>query len=282
MGTADVIPGVSGGTMALITGIYDELVATVAGIDRHLLTALLRGRFVEVLDRANAGFLVPLLAGIFIAIVTLAKGIIWLLEHHPVPVWGALTGLIAASLVVVARLVKVWNPGTGVALLAGAAAGYTVALLVPVQTGTEWYKFTGAGLVASVAMILPGISGSFLLVVMGKYHQVVSAVDERDLAIIAYFGCGCAVGILSFSRVLRWLLAHAHGVTMAFLVGLMAGSMRKVWPFRQVLEGTEGDFDCVLPVAWDGEAILAFGLMVGAAVVLLVIERAAGHASTEA
>ena len=282
MGTADVIPGVSGGTMALITGIYDELVATVAGIDRHLLTALLRGRFVEVLDRANAGFLVPLLAGIFIAIVTLAKGIIWLLEHHPVPVWGALTGLIAASLVVVARLVKVWNPGTGVALLAGAAAGYTVTLLVPVQTGTEWYKFTGAGLVASVAMILPGISGSFLLVVMGKYQQVFSAINDRDLAIIAYFGCGFAVGILSFSRVLRWLLAHAHGVTMAFLVGLMAGSMRKVWPFRQVLEGTEGDFDCVLPVAWDGEAILAFGLMVGAAVVVLVIERAAGHASTEA
>jgi putative membrane protein len=282
MGTADVIPGVSGGTMALITGIYDELVATIAGIDRHLLTALLRGRFGEVLERANAGFLVPLLAGIFTAILTLAKGITWLLEYHPVPVWGALTGLIAASLVVVARQVRVWSPGTGLAMLAGAVAGYTVTLLVPVETGSEWYKFTGAGLVASVAMILPGISGSFLLVVMGKYQQILSAVNERDLAIIAYFGGGFAVGILGFSRVLRWLLAHAHGVTMAFLVGLMAGSIRKVWPFRRVLEGAGGDFDCVLPVAWDSEAILTFGLMVGAAVVVLVIERAAGNASTEA
>ena len=109
MGTADVIPGVSGGTMALITGIYDELVATVAGVDRHLVTALLRGRFVEVLERANTGFLVPLLAGILTAIVTLAKGITWLLEYHPVPVWGALTGLIAASLVVVARQVRQWS-----------------------------------------------------------------------------------------------------------------------------------------------------------------------------
>ncbi len=281
MGTADVIPGVSGGTMALITGIYDELVATVAGVDRHLVTALLRGRFVEVLERANAGFLVPLLAGILTAIVTLAKGITWLLEYHPVPVWGALTGLIAASLVVVARQVRQWSLGTVLAMFAGTAAGYTVTLLVPVQTGAEWYKFTGAGLVASVAMILPGISGSFLLVVMGKYQQILGAVNERDLAIIAFFGGGFVVGILGFSRVLRWLLAHAHGVTMAFLVGLMAGSIRKVWPFRQVLEGAEGSFDCVLPTVWDSEAVLVFGFMFGAAVVVLVIERAARHVSTE-
>jgi len=280
MGTADVIPGVSGGTMALITGIYDELVGTVAGIDRHLVSALLRGRFGEVLERANIGFLLPLLAGIFSAIVTLAKGITWLLEYHPVPVWGALTGLIAASLLVVARQVGKWGPPTGLATGVGAAVGYTVTLLVPVQTGVEWYKFIGAGLVASVAMILPGISGSFLLVVMGKYQQILGAVNDRDLVIIGLFGVGFATGILGFARVLRWLLARAHGATMAFLVGLMAGSMRKVWPFRQSVEGTEGGFDCVLPDVWDGEAVLAFGLMALAAVVVLVIERVAGRVSS--
>jgi hypothetical protein len=145
MGTADVIPGVSGGTMALITGIYDELVGTVAGIDRHLLAALLRGRFTEVLERANVGFLVPLLAGIFTAIVTLAKGITWLLETHPIPVWGALSGLIVASLLVVTRQVDSWNLRTGLMTLLGLVVGYTVTLLVPVQTGVEWYKFTGPG-----------------------------------------------------------------------------------------------------------------------------------------
>lgn len=276
MGTADVIPGVSGGTMALITGIYDELVGTVAGIDRDLLTALLKGRFGEVARRANLAFLVPLLAGIFTAIVTLAKGITWLLEYHPVPVWGALTGLIAASLVVVARQVRGWNLPAYAATVAGVAVGYTVTLLVPVETGTEWYKFTGAGLVASVAMIMPGISGSFLLVVMGKYQQVLAAVNERDLLIIVLFGAGFATGILGFSRVLRWLLAHVHGVTMAFLVGLMAGSMRKVWPFRQTLDMPESGFVCTLPVVWDTAALLAFALMVVAAIVVLVIERAAG------
>lgn len=275
MGTADVIPGVSGGTMALITGIYDELVGTVAGIDRHLLAALLRGRFTEVLERANVGFLVPLLAGIFTAIVTLAKGITWLLETHPIPVWGALSGLIVASLLVVTRQVDSWNLRTGLMTLLGLVVGYTVTLLVPVQTGVEWYKFTGAGLVASVAMILPGISGSFLLVVMGKYQQVLAAVNERDLFIIVLFGTGFATGILGFSRVLRWLLAHAHGLTMAFLVGLMAGSIRKVWPFRRELDGSEGAFECVLPEIWDGTAILTFVLLVAAVVLVLGIERVA-------
>lgn len=275
MGTADVIPGVSGGTMALITGIYDELVGTVAGIDQHLLKALLRGRFAEVWKRANLGFLLPLLTGIFSAIITLAKGITWLLEYHPIPVWGALTGLIAASLLVVARQVDRWTAVSGVFVLLGAGLGYGVTLLVPVQTGPEWYKFTGAGLIASVAMILPGISGSFLLVVMGKYQQILEAVNGRDLLVIGYFGLGFATGILGFARVLRWLLARAHGLTMAFLVGLMAGSIRKVWPYRDAVEGMEDRFVCVLPAVYDSQAVLTLSLMVVAAVTVLVIERAA-------
>jgi putative membrane protein len=276
MGSADVVPGVSGGTMALITGIYDELVGTIAGIDQHLLTALLRGRFGEVWQRANLGFLLPLLTGIFGAIITLAKGITWLLEHHPTPSWGALTGLIIASLLVVARQVDRWTAAAAGAVVVGALAGYGVTLLVPVQTGLEWYKFTGAGMVASVAMILPGISGSFLLVVMGKYQQILAAVNARDLAVIAFFGVGFAGGILGFSRVLRWLLARAHALTMAFLVGLMAGSVRKVWPYKEFVGDEDGPFRCVLPAEWGGEAWLTFGLMLAAGVAVLLIERAAG------
>lgn len=278
MGAADVVPGVSGGTMALITGIYDELVATIAGVDRAFVAALMRLRLGEVLQRANAGFLVPLLAGIFGAIISLAKGITWLLEFHPTPSWGALTGLIAASTVVVAGHVRGWGVATGIVALAGAALGYVVTLLVPMQTGPEWYKFTGAGIVASVAMILPGISGSFLLVILGKYQQILGAVNERDLAIIAFFGLGFLAGILGFSRVLRWLLARGHQVTMAFLVGLMAGSMRKVWPFRRPLDGVDGRFDCVLPSTWDADALLAVAMAAAAVVVVLAIERLAARA----
>ena len=190
MGTADVIPGVSGGTIALITGIYDELVGTIAAVDQRLVSALVRGRLIEVLHRVNAPFLVPLLCGIGLAIVSLAKFITWLLATHPQPVWGFFTGLILASALVVARQVAGWGPAQWGLTALGAVVGYAITTLVPVETGVEGYKFVMAGMVAICAMILPGISGSFLLVVMGKYQQVLTAVHEFDWAILALFGVG--------------------------------------------------------------------------------------------
>ncbi|MFH1567813.1 MAG: DUF368 domain-containing protein [Gemmatimonadota bacterium] len=278
MGTADVIPGVSGGTIALITGIYDELVATIAGVDGRLVRALLRGRPVEALGRLNASFLAPLLLGIGGAIVTLARLITHLLDTHPQPVWGFLTGLIVASTLVVARQVRGWTALSAVALVAGGGLGYGVTLAVPLETGTAWWQYTLAGGIASVAMILPGISGSFILVLVGKYQQVLGAVNERDLYVVTVFGLGFAAGILAFSRVLQRLLARHHTLTMAFLVGLMAGSMRKVWPFRQYTPMGEGglepasQFDCVLPQTLDGSAYLALALIAAGMAVVAAIE----------
>jgi putative membrane protein len=206
MGTADVIPGVSGGTVALIMGIYDELVSTIASIDQRVVGALLRGRIMQVFQLINAAFLLPLLFGIGLAIVSLAKLITYLLATHPQPVWGLFTGLILASALFVARQVEGWTlPQWGLTVL-GAVVGYLVTTLVPVETGTESYKFVLAGMVAICAMILPGISGSFLLVVMGKYQQVFGAVHERDFAIIALFGVGAIIGLLGFSRLLKRLI----------------------------------------------------------------------------
>lgn len=280
MGTADVIPGVSGGTIALIMGIYDELVGTIAAIDQRVVGALVRGRIAEALRLVNAAFLIPLLFGIGLAIASLAKLITWLLATHPQPVWGFFTGLILASALFVARQVAGWGGVQWGLTVLGVAIGYGVTMLVPVETGTESYKFVLAGMVAICAMILPGISGSFLLVVMGKYHQVFTAVHERDLAIIAFFGLGAIIGLLGFSRLLKRLLARFHAETMALLVGLMLGSLRKVWPFRHVLEekviGSKVRVlrdECVWPQEYSGEVLLSFALIVAGAVLVLVLER---------
>ncbi len=280
MGTADVIPGVSGGTIALIMGIYDELVRTIAAIDQRVVGALLRGRIAEVIERLNATFLLPLLLGIGLAIVSLAKLITWLLAMYPQPVWGFFTGLILASALFVMRQVEGWGGVHWGLTVIGTAVGYVITLLVPVETGTEGYKFVLAGMVAICAMILPGISGSFLLLVMGKYQQVFTAVHERDLTIIAFFGLGAVVGLLGFSRLLKRLLARFYAETMAFLVGLMLGSLRKVWPFRNTLEGKIiGDKvrvlrdECVWPQEFSGEVWLSFALMVAGAVLVLILEK---------
>jgi putative membrane protein len=281
MGTADVIPGVSGATIAMITGIYDELIATVAGVNTSILRSVAGGRFLEALARLNAGFLVPLLAGVAVAFLSLAKLITYLLVTHPKPLWGFFTGLVLAGALFVARHIKAWDLVLGLALVLGVGIGYGVTVLVPMETGTETYKFVLAGMIAIVAMILPGISGSFLLVIMGKYQQVFTAIHERELTIIAAFGAGCVVGILAFSRVLKRLLASYHDLTLAFLVGLMLGSLRKTWPFQRILETTvlgSGKevpvrFECILPEAYDGTAMLSLALIAAGFVAVYLLER---------
>ncbi len=271
MGMADVIPGVSGGTIALVTGIYDELVGTIAAVDQRLVSALVRGRLIEALHRVNASFLVPLLCGVGLAIVSLAKFTTWLLTTHPQPVWGFFTGLILASALVVAQQVAGWGAAQWGLTALGAVVGYAITTLVPVETGVEGYKFVLAGMVAICAMILPGISGSFLLVVMGKYQQVLTAVHEFDWAILALFGVGAVVGLLGFSRLLKRLLTHFRASTMAFLVGLMLGSLRKVWPFRNELEN--GHYECAWPSEFSGEVWLSLGLIAAGLALVLVLER---------
>ena len=288
MGTADVIPGVSGATIAMITGIYDELIATVAGVNTSILRSVAGGRFLEALTRLNAGFLVPLLAGVAVAFLSLAELITYLLVTHPKPLWGFFTGLVLAGALFVARHIKAWNLVLGLALVLGVGIGYGVTVLVPMETGTETYKFVLAGMIAIVAMILPGISGSFLLVIMGKYGQVMRAVHEFDLGILIFFGIGFSGGILAFSRVLKFLLARYQALTMTLLVGLMAGSVRRVWPFKryQDADGQTTDlvtesYDCILPDHFDGEAVLTVSLMLVGIAAVLALERLGRTAGVE-
>ena len=190
MGSADLVPGVSGGTVAFITGIYDELVGTLAGVSARLLSRLVRGRVIEVAVGINAGFLIPLLAGVVTAIFTLARTIAFLMENHPLPFWGLLTGMMVASVVVVARRVEGWNLVRVAGLAVGAGIGYGVTIVVALQTGPELYKFALSAALASCAMILPGISGSYLLVLMGKYKQVLSAARDLDVQVLVTFVVG--------------------------------------------------------------------------------------------
>ena len=275
MGIADVIPGVSGGTVALVTGIYDDLVGTLAAVDARLLGSLFRGRFGEVWRLINGGFLLPLVAGIGVAIFSLARLITFLLSTHPVPVWGFLTGLIAASALAVGRRAGKWRLGFSVAAVFGVVAGYGISIAIPVQTEEGPIQFLLSGVVASVAMILPGISGSFILLLLGKYRQVFQGVADFDMEIIATFGAGFVFGILLFAKVLKRLLARAPGPTMAFLVGLMAGSLRRVWPFRDPPAGTGADGDryvCVLPAELGGETFVTLALMVAGALLVGAME----------
>ena len=276
MGIADVIPGVSGGTVALISGIYDDLVGSLAAVDARLLGSLFRGRFGEVWRLINGGFLLPLGAGIGVAILSLARLITYLLSNHPVPVWGFLTGLIGASAVVVGRRAGRWNFGLLIAACCGVAAGYGISTAIPVQTGEGPVEFLLSGAVASVAMILPGISGSFILLLLGKYRQVFQAVADLDLEILVVFGAGFAFGILLFAKILKRLLARVHGPTMAFLVGLMAGSLRRVWPFREPAAGADEDrYTCVLPAEMGAETVAVLGLMAAGALLVVAIEAVA-------
>lgn len=238
MGAADVIPGVSGGTIAFITGIYEELIGSIRSFDltalRKLLHLDLRGFWRHV----NGNFLVSVLLGIGISIFSLAKLMKYLLETHPIFVWSFFFGLIIASSWLVAREVKRWSVGTVIALVVGAAAAYLITVLNPVQTLTNpsWWFIILSGAIAICAMILPGISGAFILLLMGMYSFIIGAVSSFQWSVLLLFAVGAVVGIISFSHLLSWLLAKFHGLTVALLTGFMVGSLNKIWPWKQTLE----------------------------------------------
>lgn len=237
MGSADVVPGVSGGSMAFILGIYGQLLEAIAGFDLQLLRLLSQGRWPEAAARVHLGFLVPLLSGLLGAVVLLVRPITWLYAEHPVFLFAFFFGLIIGSIVLIARHGH-WGGSGLVAMAAGAAAALVFVTRVPVTMPHDPFTLFWSGAVAIMAMILPGISGSFLLLVLGQYQHVMEAVKALDLATLAPFALGCAVGLMAFVRVLRWLLERWHGQTVALLVGVMAGSLWKIWPFRTVLETT--------------------------------------------
>ncbi len=240
MGAADTIPGVSGGTIALVTGIYEQLLAAVKSVDAAALKALLQLDFKGFVSRVHLRFLLPLLSGIGIAILSLARLMTYLLLHHPVFTWSLFFGLVAASVWVVGRKVESWNALSMGGFAGGAIFGFWLVGLVPAQTPETPVFVFFSGMLAICAMILPGISGAFILLILGKYAFILSAVKNpfipENAAILLLFLAGCAVGLAGFSRVLKFLLDRYHAVTMALLAGLMVGSMRKLWPWKVPVE----------------------------------------------
>lgn len=234
MGAADVVPGVSGGTVAFITGIYDELLRSIAAIP-VAVTQLLRGRVAQAWNTANANFLLILFAGILTSVFSLAKLISYLLEAHPIPVWSFFFGLILVSVHLIRRDVSHWGASRLVAFVAGVAIAYWITVAAPMQWSDSAWSLFLAGAIAICAMILPGISGSFILVLLGLYPVVLAAVKSLDLAVLVVFASGCLVGILSFARLLGWLLQRWRDLTLALLTGLMLGSLNKVWPWKETL-----------------------------------------------
>ncbi|MEM7536500.1 MAG: DUF368 domain-containing protein [Chloroflexota bacterium] len=235
MGSADVVPGVSGGTMAFILGIYEELLESIRAIGQpEFIRAVLRFDIGEALQLMNWKFLAAIFAGIVLAALTLLPGIEWLLENQPVYLWAFFFGLVVASVIVVSKRVTVWTPLLYIALLIGAIGAYIIVGLVPVQTPEDWWFLILSGAIAICAMILPGISGSFILVLLSKYEFFVNAVNQRDLVSIMFAGIGAAIGIVTFAQILSWLFKRYHNITVALLTGLMIGSLRKVWPWKRV------------------------------------------------
>lgn len=282
MGAADVVPGVSGGTMAFILGIYEELIQSIREFGQPpFLRAVTRFRVREVFTIVNWKFLLAVLSGIALAVLTLARLLEWLLEHRPTLIWSFFFGLVLASVVAVSRRVDRWRLPLWIALLLGTVFAYVLVGLVPLQTpDAPWFLFL-SGAVAICAMILPGISGAFILVLLGKYQQVLEAVNQRDLGTIFWVGLGAAIGIVTFAQVLGWLFKRFHDVTVAVLTGFMLGSLRKVWPWKvdvEFMTGRHGEQiptvqHNVLPSTFDGEVMTAIGLAVAGLLLVLALDR---------
>lgn len=235
IGAADVVPGVSGGTIAFISGIYDELLHSISAVPTAL-PLLARGHIVAAWRKANGAFLLPLLLGILTSVFSFAKLITYLLEHEPVPVWSFFFGLVLISVYLVGREIQTWrHPSTLISFVVGAVLAYWITVAAPMQMGHDLLSLFLAGAIAICAMILPGISGSFILVLLGLYPLVLGAVKNFELGILAVFATGCMLGLLSFARLLSWMLDHWRSPVLSFLTGLMLGSLNKVWPWKETL-----------------------------------------------
>lgn len=241
MGIADIVPGVSGGTIAFITGIYDQLVESISSVNKDFLKLVLQFRIKQALVHINFQFLFPLMCGIFASLILGARVMHYLLAHHPDQTWSLFFGLIAASIIYIGKkILDIKHPKHIATIFVGTIIGYILVSLIPVNTPNNYLYLFGAGAVAICAMILPGISGSFILLILGKYAFITGALKqpfiENHLNVIAVFSLGCLFGLISFSKVLNWLLKNFHNLMMCFLTGFMIGSMKKIWPWKDVIE----------------------------------------------
>lgn len=283
MGAADVVPGVSGGTMAFILGIYEELINSLHSADLQFFRRLVTFRFREAFEGFQWRFLLALGAGIAIAILTLARLIRSALENYPIFVWAFFFGLVLASVVVVRRRISRWTPGVILAVFLGALGGYLLVGLVPVETPEDpWFLFL-SGAIAINAMILPGISGAFVMVLLGKYHFLLDRLVNWDFVPILIMIFGAAVGLLTFVRVLRWLFNHYYDLTVAVLMGLILGALRRVWPWKEYVvdNGNIVGENNVLPQLFTAEVALAAVLMLVGFGIVILLDHLASRTAQE-
>jgi len=289
MGAADTVPGVSGGTVALVLGHYRRLLEAISRFDGTALRLLLAGRFTELWRHCDLRFVLALGLGIVVGAGALASTMHWLLEHRMPQTFAVFFGLVLASGWIVSRWVKSWSLGAILLLVIGAVFAYWLSNL---QTGESnqrgIYLFLSAS-IAICAMILPGISGAFVLLLLGMYHPVMGMVKQFvhldwsvELIInLCLFAFGCIAGLAAFSRLLKWLLREQPDLTMAALLGLMLGSLRRVWPLQQVTDATaalpfkEQQFVIVAPSQWDGSLLILAALAIAAVIIVITIERIA-------
>ena len=248
MGGANIIPGVSGGTIAFVFGIYEDLIQSLFQVNAPTMRLLWQGRAAECFKNFPWRFLVLLFAGVFVAIFSLARLMSWLLMHQRELTFAFFFGLILATVPMMLRHIRVWKTSVVLFGLGSLFSMFWLVGQVPVQTPqTFWFLFF-CGALAVCTMILPGISGSFILVLLGQYQTIITAISRRDLVPLVSLGLGCVVGLISFVRALNWLLRRYHDQTMMVLTGLVVGSLRKIWPWKQVLRTIVGRKGKVIPV----------------------------------
>ena len=275
MGAADVVPGVSGGTIAFIAGIYDELINSIKSINMHSLKLLFTGKIAAFWKAVNGNFLFALLLGIAISVFSLAKLITYLLLNEPVLVWSFFFGLVLASTWFVTKDIKGWNWKTVAGFVGGAVIAYYITVATPAETSTNLMFIFLCGAIAICAMILPGISGSFILVLLGKYFYVMEAVKTLDLVVLGVFAFGAALGISSFSRVLSYALKNFRNITLSVLSGFMVGSLNKVWPWKEVEKLVSDGHEVMIEhnIAPNTEVAEAVVLMLIGFILVYVLEK---------
>jgi putative membrane protein len=270
MGLADLVPGVSGGTVAFIGGIYDKLLDAIRTVTGTTLSHVSRFQIKKAWDSVPFGFLLALSGGILLALLSMSNVLEYLLDNHPIPTWSVFFGLVAGSIVVVRKRIKAWGLTVVAALIAGtivtfmvAGSGFSLDTANPIS-----YLLTG--FIAFCAMILPGISGSLIMVLLGMYESVIEALASFDFVLLVLVATGGAIGLAAFSRLLGWLLKHRHDVTVAFLIGMMVGSLRRLWPWKSPADTGATDYlqTNILPDMGIGLAVAAALMLIAAALII--------------
>lgn len=299
MGAADVVPGVSGGTIAFITGIYEELITTIDNLNLSVVKELFSKDFLIAFKKYNLNFLFSLLAGIAISIISLSKLLTYLLQAHPILVWSFFFGLVLASIIYIAKQIKRWNIAAILLMIAGAIVSYFITIAEPLASPESWWYLLLSGFIAIIAMILPGLSGAFLLLLLGSYEVILASISGFFEAVLSgdwpqvwvhlktilLVATGAILGLKLFSKALRWLFKNYENLTLALLTGFMIGSLNKLWPWKLVLKsrvnshGEEVPFleESILPQHFNGDTLIfyAIPLMITGFLLILILERVA-------